>query len=239
MKEKAPEAEDPTMMALIRAIACEDAAQAVELIDAHPQLATMRVRMGATRADAKSYFFEQISHYLYAGDSVLHMAAAAHNADISRRLLKNGADVGAKNRREAEPLHYAADSRSVISLRKPQAQVETISLLIAFGANPNAVDMDGVAPLHRAVRTRSVDAVRALLNGGADFRKRNKNGSTPMHLAVQNTGRGGSGEQDAKAHQKDIIEVLLKAGADIDDEDFQGKTVRESIKEEWIKKLLL
>lgn len=239
MKEKAPESEDPTMMALIRAIACEDVDQAVELIDALPQLATMRVHMGATRADAKSYFFEQISHYVYAGDSVLHVAAAAHNDDISKRLLKNGADVGAKNRRGAEPLHYASDSRSTVSLRKPQAQIDTISLLIAFGANPNAVDMDGVVPLHRAVRTRSVDAVRALLSGGADFRKRNKSGSTPMHLAVQNTGRGGSGAPEAKAHQKNIIEVLLKAGADLDDEDFQGKTVRACIKEEWIKKLLL
>jgi ankyrin repeat protein len=239
MKEKAPETEDPTMMALVRAIACEDSDQAVGLIDAHPQLATMRVRIGATRADAKSYFFEQISHYVYAGDSVLHVAAAAHNDDISRRLLKNGADVGAKNRRGAEPLHYASDSMSMVSLRKPQAQVETISLLIAFGANPNAVDMDGVAPLHRAVRTRSIDAVRALLAGGADFRQRNKNGSTALHLAVQNTGRGGSGAAEAKSHQKNIIELLLKAGADLDDEDFQGKSVRACIKEEWIKKLLL
>jgi ankyrin repeat protein len=176
---------------------------------------------------------------VYAGDTVLHVAAAAHNDDIAGRLLKNGADVGAKNRRGAEPLHYASDSRSVVSLRKPQAQTDTISLLIAFGANPNAVDMDGVAPLHRAVRTRSIDAVRALLDGGADFRRKNKNGSSALHLAVQNTGRGGSSAPEAKAHQKNIIELLLQFGASIEDKDFQGKTVKECIREEWIKKLVL
>src|SRR2546422_4558515 len=43
---------------------------------------------------------------------------------------------------------------------------------------------------HRAVRTRSLAAVRALVDGGADSRRPNKAGSTPLHLAVQTTGRG-------------------------------------------------
>src|SRR6516165_1864742 len=48
------------------------------------------------------------------------------------------------------------------------------------GADPNAVDKSGVAPLHRAVRNRSAAAVRALIDGGADPRAPNRNGSTPL-----------------------------------------------------------
>jgi ankyrin repeat protein len=58
-------------------------------------------------------------------------------------------------------------------------------------------------------RTRCVAAVKALLEGGADPRRKNKGGSTPMMLAIQNTGRGGSGSCEAKA-QRDLIVRLLQ-----------------------------
>jgi hypothetical protein len=35
-----------------------------------------------------------------------------------------------------------------------------------------------------------------------------KNGSTPMQLAIQYTGRGGTGLPEAKAHQKEIVFLL-------------------------------
>ena len=68
-----------------------------------------------------------------------------------------------------------------------------IAYLIEEGADPNAMDKSGVAPLHRAVRTRSSYAVRALIENGANPPLMNNNGSTPLHLAVQNTGKGNSG----------------------------------------------
>jgi hypothetical protein len=83
-----------------------------------------------------------------------------------------------------------------------------IAPLIRAGADPNAVDNSGVAPLHRAVRTRCAAAVRALLDGGADVRRKNKSGSTPMLLATQNTGRGGTGSPEAKAQQDKIVRLL-------------------------------
>jgi hypothetical protein len=73
--------------------------------------------------------------------------------------------------------------------------------------------MDGVTPLHRAVRTRSAAAVAALLEHGADARRKNKNGSTPMLLATQTTGRGGSGSPEAKAQQGEIVRLLEQHGA--------------------------
>jgi ankyrin repeat protein len=67
--------------------------------------------------------------------------------------------------------------------------------------------------LHRAVRTRCAPAVRALLDGGADARRTNKSGSTPMQLATQMTGRGGSGSPEAKAQQALIVQLLERHGA--------------------------
>jgi hypothetical protein len=68
--------------------------------------------------------------------------------------------------------------------------------------------MDGATPLHRAVRTRCAEAVRALLDHGANPAIRNKNGSTALNLALHTTGRGGSGSPEAKAQQQAILLLL-------------------------------
>src|SRR5262249_49727641 len=133
-------------------------------LHASPALATMSSPVGATRQEARTFFFAGISHYLYAGDTALHMAAAAFCRPIAELLVSHGADCRAKNRRGAEPLHYAADANRW----NPTAQAEIIEYLVSVGADPNALNNDGVAPLHRAVRTRSLPAVRALLDGGAN-----------------------------------------------------------------------
>ena len=155
-------------------------------------------------------FVDEASHQLYTGDTALHMAAAGFQSAVAKLLIASGADIRARNRRGAEPLHYAADANHWA----PAAQRETIEYLLSTGADPNAFDNSGVAPLHRAVRTRSSEAVAALLNGGADAGLKNKRGSTPMHLAVRNTGRGGSGSERAKEEQRKILALLLAAGAE-------------------------
>jgi ankyrin repeat protein len=113
-----------------------------------------------------------------------------------------------------------------------------IEYLISMGAEPNAVDKTSVAPLHRAVRTRSVTAVEALLDGGAELRQRNNSGSTPLHLAVQNTGASGSGLEEARQQQATIIKLLLARGARPSDKDSQGKTVKQAARSGWIRELL-
>jgi ankyrin repeat protein len=176
---------------------------------ANPALATTSAEVGATRQEAASFFFAEINHYLYAGDTPLHMAAAAFRRPIAQLLVTHGADCRAKNRRGAQPLHYAADT----NIWKPTAQMETIEYLISIGSDPNAEDTDGTTPLHRAVRTRSLPAVRALLDGGADPMKANGKGSMPMKLAMLTTGRGGSGSEHAREQQAGIMALLLEHGA--------------------------
>jgi ankyrin repeat protein len=175
---------------------------------------------------------------VYAGDTALNVAAAAHQRGTAESLIGRGANVRARNRRGAEPLHYAADGSPGSEYWDPVKQAELIAYLVAAGADSNALDKSGVAPLHRAVRTRSLAAVNALVTNGADPRLVNKSGSTPLHLAVQNTGRSDSGSDAAKEGQGRIIALLLEHGARPTDTDAKGKTVAAAASSDWIRDLL-
>lgn len=225
---------DPLIEAIIR----RDEDAFLRLLAESPVLARQAIGEGATRQSATDFFFPEISHYLYAGDTPLHAAAAAYHVRFANELVGRQADVGARNRRGAEPLHYAADGGPGLRTWNPPAQAGMIAFLIQAGANPNALDKSGVAPLHRSVRQRCVSAVNALLAGGADIGLKNKNGSTPLHLAVQNTGRGGTGSPESKACQREIIETLLAAGANPNVRDGNGKTVRQCAQSDWARTLL-
>jgi ankyrin repeat protein len=226
--------ETSTFLEFIGLLIAGDTGGVSRRLRAAPALATTALTVGATRQQARDFFFTAIAHYLYAGDTALHMAAAAHSRPMAGLLMTHGADCRARNRRGAEPLHYAADG----GRGEPRAQASVIAFLISVGAEPNAVDKSGVAPLHRAVRRRSLAAVRALLDGGADARKPNKTGSTPLHLAVQNTGASGSGSDEARRQQAAIIKLLLARGARPTDKDSQGKTVKQAATSVWIRELL-
>jgi len=233
-----PNQERSKVRALFDAIVDRDRALVSRLVAASPALVREGAAFGATRADPSTHFFEAIRHYAYAGDTALHMAAAAHAPEIAGDLLARGAGVRAKNRRGAEPLHYAADGIPGAPWWNPEAQAAAVKVLLSAGADPNAFDKSGVAPLHRAVRGRCGAAVGVLLAGGADARLKNKSGSTPLHLAVQNTGRGGAGDPDAQAEQVAIIDLLLRHGARSSDESAAGKTVLECTTTDRLRALL-
>ena len=220
----------PVFLDFVRAVVAGDIGEVSRRLAVSPALATAPSETGATRQGASTFFFADIAHYLYAGDPALHMAAAAFRRPVAEILVAHGADCRARNRRGAEPLHYAADANRW----NPSAQAETINYLLLEGGDPNALDKDGVAPLHRAVRTRSLAAVRALLDGGANPRQKNGAGSTPLHLAVQTTGRSGSGSPPAREQQAGIVSLLLERGARLSDRDGRGKDVRQAASA-WIK----
>jgi Ankyrin repeats (many copies) len=204
---------DAALRRLMDEIASAESRGVPGMLAASPALARAALAEGATRAAAAENVLTGIGHHVYAGDTALHVAAAAYRPEIARSLIALGADVAARNRRGATPLHYAADGNPVSPRWEPGAQSAIIACLIAAGADPNAVDQNGVMPLHRAVRTRCAAAVGTLLDGGADARSRNGNGSTPLMLATRQTGRGGSGRPEAKAQQAEIIRLLEGHGA--------------------------
>jgi hypothetical protein len=57
-------------------------------------------------------------------------------------------------------------------------------------------------------------------------------------LAVQNTGRGGSGSSASRDQQREIILLLLKHGARPTDRDTSGKTVLDGVREDWVLEVL-
>src|SRR6266850_3384604 len=164
---------------LFAAILDDDRARVKELLAKDAALA---------RATAKAAQHEsRIAHWVYAGDTALHIAAAGYRLEIAKMLLAAGADAGAaKNHRSSQPLHYAADGYLESATWDAKRQVRMIDVLLKAGADLHARDKNGATPLHRAVRTRCAAVVNYLLNAGSDATLRNKPGSTPFHLAVQN-----------------------------------------------------
>ena len=194
------------MDAILEAILEDDRASVKKLLKADTNLATRLI-------DEEWLYDSKIFHWIYAGDTALHLAAAGYRVEIAGLLLAAGADPNsAMNHRRSGPLHYAADGYIVGPAWDAKRQVKTIRCLLDAGADINAQDKNGASPLHRAVRTRCSAAVRCLLKAGSDPTLKNKPGSTPFHLAVQNTGRGGTGTEEAKAAQRQIIEVFLAIG---------------------------
>jgi hypothetical protein len=199
---------DAELLTLVRAIVRGDRASVSGLLTGAPELATARLAIGASRQRPDEYLLAGIDHHLYAGDTALHVAAAAYEPGVVRELVAAGALVAALNRRCARPLHYAVDGIPGCARWDPAAQEDTVRCLVELGADPNAVDANGTTPLHRAVRNRCAAAVGALLDLGADPQVTNRRGSTPVQLARRTTGRGGSGSAHASAQQAEILRLL-------------------------------
>jgi hypothetical protein len=187
---------------LFGAIAADDRRAAAELLEAAPGLATA----GVARRD--EHFLAERLAQVYEGDTALHAAAFSYDAGMARELVRRGADVRARNRRGAEPLHAAVIGGPGSTTWDPPRQRAVILYLIEAGADPDAPAAGGVTPLHRAVRNRCSAAVDALLRAGADPGLATDRGSTAADLARWTTGRGGTGSDAAKAEQGAIIALL-------------------------------
>lgn len=219
-------------MSIVDAIVEDDRTAVKQLLKTNCSLAHFQF-------DEATLFRGKLCHWIYAGDSVLHLAAAGYRVEIVRVLLKAGADPNTIGKfRNATPLHYATDSGAGLRTWNDAKQVETVRCLLEAGAKIDAQDKNGATPLHRAVRTRGAAAVRFLLEAGANPLVRNKPGSMPFHLAVQNTGRGGSGSDEAKLAQREIIREFLSRGVSLKLKDGKGKTVLQCAQSDWICEML-
>src|SRR6478672_12402111 len=113
----------------------------------------------------------------------------------------------------------------ICSDRKPKPAEQRIRILMALkrGADIHATDKNGVTALHHAVRFRSPAAVRTLIARGANVNQAcRRNGSTPLHRAVTQTGAPGTAGRTNEA--REIVRLLLEAGADVKIKNKLGKT---------------
>src|SRR5262245_58703166 len=222
------------MNQMIAAIVDDDASAVERLLQADGG------RGLATRLIRKAKLYDSgIFHWIYVGDTLLHLAAAGYRVGIVRLLLASGADPNAAgNRRRSSPLHYAADGFITGPAWDEKKQVETIRSLLQEGADIHWQDMNGATALHRAVRTRCAAAVKCLLRAGSDPAFQNTSGSTPFHLAVQNTGRGGTGAPAAVRAQREIIKTFLSFGVGANLRNGRGKSVADCVQSAWIREVL-
>ena len=91
--------------------------------------------------------------------------------------------------------------------------LDVTRVLLADGADVNALDRSGLTPLQVAAASNTnSSAIQLLLDAGADINARGKNGLTPLHDAAgMNT-------------NTEIIQPLLNAGASINAQDKWGQT---------------
>jgi tankyrase len=121
---------------------------------------------------------------------------------------------------------------------QPADQRRRIAKLLKAGADIHATDKNGVTALHHAVRFRSPAAVKTLIEHGANVNQAcRRNGSTPLHRAVTQTGAPGTAGRDREA--REIIQLLLAAGADPSLTNKSGKKPIEYVTNEAVKSLLL
>lgn len=105
----------------------------------------------------------------------LFRAAYDEHLDTVRLLLDKGANVGAV---------LESDNTTVLHNAIGGNKKSVIELLIARGAQVDALSRDGFTPLHEAARSGYAEAASTLLDHGADILAL-ADGQTPLHRAVR------------------------------------------------------
>lgn len=119
---------------------------------------------------------------------------------------------------------------------KPADQRKQILMALNRGADIHATDKNGVTALHHAVRFRSPTAVKVLVEHGANVNQAcHRNGSTPLHRAVIQTGAPGTAGRTQAARV--IVEILLAAGADASIRNKSGKRPADYVTDQAIRSL--
>jgi ankyrin repeat protein len=193
----------------------------------------------------------------------LHLASDGGHVEIVRLLLQHGADVATQDLRFSTPLHLASSWVSVKTARfllqhrtdvkeqrddvyhrrGPNANTETIQVLLEHGADVTARDDTHSTPLHLAASNTSPEIVRLLIKHGADINTLDGNRKMPLYLALSEgsheiarmlieLGADVTTRNDthttplhlaSSARSPEIARLLIKHGADVNVSDLNGE----------------
>ena len=133
------------------------------------------------------------------GQTLLHDAAMAGEAELAAALIRFGADPDAREPEGHTPLYYASTGT-------------VARVLLTAGASANvASGPTRGTPLHQAARRGYEEVAAALLDHGADREARDGKGQTPLRRAVN-------------CRQLSIVQLLVQRGANPHAEDNRGVT---------------
>jgi acetyl esterase/lipase len=115
------------------------------------------------------------NQYSNDGFTPLSLAAFFNQTEISKLLLENGADpnLHATNPSKVNALHSAVAKENY----------ELCKLLIEYGVNVNAPQMQNVTALHSATHRGNLKLVRLLVESGAEINLKMDNGDTAISIA--------------------------------------------------------
>lgn len=118
------------------------------------------------------------------GDTPLHIAIVQEQPDHAyiQRLIQlvkmSGKSLDIFNYMQQTPLHLAAITNNI----------EVIRIMLEAGANPNEADRNGLTTVHHACCNRNSPCMAVIFKYSTfdiDLEKRNFNGHTPLHVAVE------------------------------------------------------
>jgi len=138
----------------------------------------------------------------------LHRAVSGGHRHIVRLLLSQGASATLRDRLGFSALHFAANQ-----------PVGIASDLIRAECEVNAVNMQGITPLHSAAGMGRADVCKLLLEAGA--RVTDKHGLSPVVMAQRAADRRIAAERETLL---ELVELLKQAEAAQPDEADQEKT---------------
>lgn len=109
------------------------------------------------------------------GHTALGFAIFFRQRDVARFLIEEGADVSthANNAQQVAPVHAAA----------AVCDRDTMRMLLARGADVQAVQQGGYTPLHGAASRGDIEMAKLLLEHGAGRDVRGEDGLTPAQVA--------------------------------------------------------
>ena len=169
------------------------------------RLAAMRTTFDAitTGASAAPITKEWADFSRKNGYSSLHLATFRGKADTLNLLVKNGADLEARDKKGWTSLHIASQ----------RADHDAMDTLLDAGADLEARTHDGLGytPLHLASASARPGFITRLLEAGAEIESLSADRSTPLHVA-------------AAEGTADVVELLLDAGANAGARNQQGQT---------------